>query len=208
MDPVNRRTVWDMINEAKKGRSIVLTTHFMDEADVLSDRIGVINHGTMVAKGTSLFLKQTLGTGYLLDYQTVSQETADQAKESIESLLPDARLGSREEFDEPNKPACWQWHVPAGSEKAFSALLLSLNKLGCTAINLELTTLEKVFLALGSERADVNASMIQESGESNANPSTSVSIGSRDADHVARNIWGDLGGERKLPSAWQKIRLA
>merc|ERR1711933_78558 len=43
LDPYNRRTIWDMIIAAKKNRSIILTTHFLDEADVLSDRIGIIN---------------------------------------------------------------------------------------------------------------------------------------------------------------------
>jgi ABC-type multidrug transport system ATPase subunit len=41
MDPVSRRQVWEIISEAKKGRVVILTTHSMEEADVLSDRIGI-----------------------------------------------------------------------------------------------------------------------------------------------------------------------
>lgn len=41
MDPFSRRSIWDLIRRSKAGRTIVLTTHFMDEADLLGDRIGV-----------------------------------------------------------------------------------------------------------------------------------------------------------------------
>ena len=45
MDPITRRHVWDIIEEAKKGRAIVLTTHSMDEADILIDRIAIMAKG-------------------------------------------------------------------------------------------------------------------------------------------------------------------
>lgn len=66
MDPVTRRGVWDFLNNNKKGRTIVLTTHFMDEADFLGDRVAIISHGQLRCAGSSLFLKSRLGVGYLL----------------------------------------------------------------------------------------------------------------------------------------------
>jgi ABC-type multidrug transport system ATPase subunit len=45
MDPVNKRAVWHMIQDMKKNRVIVLTTHSMEEADVLGDRIGIMAYG-------------------------------------------------------------------------------------------------------------------------------------------------------------------
>ena len=48
----------------KKSKVIILTTHSMEEADILSDRIGVINEGKMRCVGTPLFLKNTYGDGY------------------------------------------------------------------------------------------------------------------------------------------------
>ena len=45
MDPEARREMWDLLNSLKKGRTILLTTHFMEEADVLGDRIAIINCG-------------------------------------------------------------------------------------------------------------------------------------------------------------------
>ncbi len=67
MDPVTRRDVWDMIIRAKKGRVIVLTTHSMEEADVLGDRVAIMSHGKIQALGTSLSLKKEYGSGYKMN---------------------------------------------------------------------------------------------------------------------------------------------
>lgn len=66
MDPVTRREVWDMIQRAKQQRVIILTTHSMEEADVLGDRVGIMSHGRMQAAGTPLRLKRRFGGGFRL----------------------------------------------------------------------------------------------------------------------------------------------
>ena len=45
VDPYSRRAIWDLLIKYKAGRTIILTTHFMDEADLLGDRIAIINCG-------------------------------------------------------------------------------------------------------------------------------------------------------------------
>ena len=45
VDPYSRRSIWDLLTKYKAGRTIILTTHFMDEADLLGDRIAIINCG-------------------------------------------------------------------------------------------------------------------------------------------------------------------
>ncbi|KAK6123307.1 hypothetical protein DH2020_042958 [Rehmannia glutinosa] len=65
MDPINRRHVWDVIESAKKGRAIILTTHSMEEADILSDRIGIMAKGRLRCIGTSIRLKSRFGTGFI-----------------------------------------------------------------------------------------------------------------------------------------------
>ncbi|GMJ15142.1 A. THALIANA ABC2 HOMOLOG 1, ABC2 homolog 1, ATP-binding cassette A2 [Hibiscus trionum] len=65
MDPISRRHVWDIIERAKRGRVIVLTTHSMEEADVLSDRIGIMVKGRLSCLGTSIRLKSRFGTGFI-----------------------------------------------------------------------------------------------------------------------------------------------
>jgi len=53
MDPQSRHAVWDFIKELKKeGKTIILTTHYMEEAEELCDRIGIIDHGKLIALGT------------------------------------------------------------------------------------------------------------------------------------------------------------
>ena len=67
MDLTARRQMWNLLKEYKKGRVILLTTHYMQEADILGDRIGIIAKGTLTCLGTSHFLKNKFGTGYDLN---------------------------------------------------------------------------------------------------------------------------------------------
>lgn len=68
MDLGARRNLWDMLKSYKKDRIIILTTHYMDEADVLGDRIGIMCKGTLQCIGSSLFLKNRFGVGYKLTF--------------------------------------------------------------------------------------------------------------------------------------------
>jgi ABC-2 type transport system ATP-binding protein len=62
LDPQSRLRVWDYIRQVnEEGTTIFLTTHYMDEADSLSDRISIIDHGRIIASGTSEELKNALG---------------------------------------------------------------------------------------------------------------------------------------------------
>uniref|UniRef100_A0A668ANU0 P-type phospholipid transporter n=1 Tax=Myripristis murdjan TaxID=586833 RepID=A0A668ANU0_9TELE len=66
VDPYARRGIWDLLLNYRQGRTIILSTHHMDEADILGDRIAIISHGKLCCVGSSLFLKNQLGTGYYL----------------------------------------------------------------------------------------------------------------------------------------------
>ncbi|CAN0116974.1 unnamed protein product, partial [Discosporangium mesarthrocarpum] len=63
MDPHSRRFTWELIRKNREGRTIVLTTHFMDEADLLGDRIAIMADGALRCCGSSLFLKRHYGVG-------------------------------------------------------------------------------------------------------------------------------------------------
>jgi ABC-2 type transport system ATP-binding protein len=62
LDPVSRIAVWEMLNNLKKSRNLtmLLTTHYMEEADRLCDRIAIVDHGNLVALGTPVALKQSV----------------------------------------------------------------------------------------------------------------------------------------------------
>ena len=159
MDPVTRREVWDMIQRAKKGRVIVLTTHSMEEADVLGDNIGVMSHGKIQAFGSSTRLKKRFGSGYKM---TVFIDNPLKEKEATEFLknFEDSNLGL--------KVSCTvESRVPRG-EKQGPVLFLSLPKVeneltmtpffkaleerkeefGIGDFSVGLSTLEEVFLEL------------------------------------------------------------
>lgn len=61
MDAISRRAIWDLLQQQKSDRTILLTTHFMDEADLLGDRIAIMAKGELQCCGSSLFLKQKYG---------------------------------------------------------------------------------------------------------------------------------------------------
>jgi ATP-binding cassette subfamily A (ABC1) protein 3 len=81
MDPFARRQVWEMLKNYKNDRIILLSTHFMDEADFLGDRIGILHSGLLACVGSSVFLKDTFGTGYNL---TIVKK---QSSEKIQELI-------------------------------------------------------------------------------------------------------------------------
>lgn len=68
LDPVNKRFIWSMIQKIKSDKAVILTTHSMEEADFLSDRIGVIVEGNFKCIGTAIDLKHSYGGGYLLTF--------------------------------------------------------------------------------------------------------------------------------------------
>ncbi len=87
LDPQSRLRVWDYIRQVnREGTTIFLTTHYMDEADSLSDRINIIDHGKIIASGTSDELKNALGE------DMIYLETGDDAKTTgILRSLPEVR---------------------------------------------------------------------------------------------------------------------
>uniref|UniRef100_A0A673I3E0 P-type phospholipid transporter n=1 Tax=Sinocyclocheilus rhinocerous TaxID=307959 RepID=A0A673I3E0_9TELE len=111
VDPYARRGIWDLLLKYRQGRTIILSTHHMDEADILGDRIAIISHGKLCCVGSSLFLKTQLGTGYYLtlvkkDFDLsvsscrTSSSTVSYSKEdSVSESSSDAGLGSDHESE-------------------------------------------------------------------------------------------------------------
>lgn len=77
MDVIARQSVWKMIEEKKKGRTIILTTHSMEEADALGDRVVVVGKGKVQAQGTSIDLKATYGIGFHLHVVKSAESVKD-----------------------------------------------------------------------------------------------------------------------------------
>jgi ABC-2 type transport system ATP-binding protein len=86
LDPVSRIAVWEMLNNLKKTRNLtmLLTTHYMEEADRLCDRIAIVDHGTLVALGTPIELKQSVPGSNVVEVQFDRED--DQWKSRLENL--------------------------------------------------------------------------------------------------------------------------
>jgi len=89
MDPLSRRSLWDLLRKKKKDSVILLTTHYMEEAEILADRIAVMKYGQLQCVGTSLFLKRRFGMGYklrvLMDSTITSNQPATSVSHDIEN---------------------------------------------------------------------------------------------------------------------------
>lgn len=72
LDPQSRRQLWELINEFKsRGRTILLTTHYMDEAEILCDRVAIVDHGKVIALGTPRELIGSLGAEHVVYFTLV-----------------------------------------------------------------------------------------------------------------------------------------
>uniref|UniRef100_A0A8D0NBY8 P-type phospholipid transporter n=1 Tax=Sus scrofa TaxID=9823 RepID=A0A8D0NBY8_PIG len=112
VDPYSRRGIWELLLKYRQGRTIILSTHHMDEADILGDRIAIISHGKLCCVGSSLFLKNQLGTGYYLTLVKKDVESSlsscrnssstvsyPKKEDSVSQSSSDAGLGSDHESD-------------------------------------------------------------------------------------------------------------
>lgn len=91
LDPLTRRQIWEIMKELRGDRSIILTTHSMEEADYLCTRIGIMSRGRLKCVGTQERLKSKFGTGYML---TVFSDAAlvDEANKFVLSNIPHAEV--------------------------------------------------------------------------------------------------------------------
>jgi ABC-2 type transport system ATP-binding protein len=86
LDPVSRIAVWEMLNNLRATRNLtmLITTHYMEEADKLCDRIAIVDHGTLVALGTPIELKQSVPGANVVEVH-FDRET-EEWKERLERL--------------------------------------------------------------------------------------------------------------------------
>ncbi|KYB28525.1 ATP-binding cassette sub-family A member 3-like Protein [Tribolium castaneum] len=147
MDPSARRKVWNLLQKQKTGRTILLTTHYMDEADLLGDRIAIMTAGELQCCGSSFFLKKTYASGYYLILDVTPKcrpsDITNLLREYIPYLQVHSHIGSE-----------LTYKLPEESHK-FEALLGTLeSRAGSLEIQnfgISLATLEEIFLKVGAD---------------------------------------------------------
>jgi ABC-2 type transport system ATP-binding protein len=77
LDPQSRRQLWELIEEVKRGgRTVVITTHYMEEAERLCDRVAIVDHGRVIAQGSPRDLVAGLGAQHLVEFSVGPAEDA------------------------------------------------------------------------------------------------------------------------------------
>lgn len=147
LDPEVRRLIWTIINNARVGKTIVLTTHSMEEADVLCQRIGIMAKGALRCLGPQLRLKQLYGSGFKIFF-TCQGENVQTASRYIESVLPSGWT----KVDAFSTSVSYEFK-PVGGELAtlFSKVEANKGAHGIDDWGLSQTTLEEVFLRIISD---------------------------------------------------------
>ncbi|KAJ8301076.1 hypothetical protein KUTeg_020063 [Tegillarca granosa] len=148
MDPSARRQIWEILQRHKEGRCIVFSTHMMDEADILGDRIAIMHEGLIKCCGASLFLKKLYGAGYHLVMVKEQNSDLSNIKDMVQSYVPSATV-------ESNIGAELSFLLPFTESENFQALFNELqNKgphIGITSFGITATTMEEVFLKVGRD---------------------------------------------------------
>jgi ABC-2 type transport system ATP-binding protein len=138
LDPQSRRHIWDLCREFRaRGGTILLTTHFMDEAERLADRLAIMDHGSVLVSGSPRELIASLGGDHVVEFDSTLELSPDDlvslpAVTRVDSAGEHQRLATRE----PHRtiPALYQ--------------LIDRRNGELTALNTHHTTLDDVFLSL------------------------------------------------------------
>ena len=152
MDPQTRRILWEILKHLKEqGLTILLTTHHLDEADELADRVAIMSKGKLLAMGTCEYFKKNFGVGYHLSitpiYEKIDLETFCALKEELKGLvsgvIPEAQ------FDEQTAKDVLKCSLPFITQKESPKLFAELETKENLRISVEMNTLEDVYVNIG-----------------------------------------------------------
>ncbi|XP_070271735.1 phospholipid-transporting ATPase ABCA7 isoform X4 [Myotis yumanensis] len=182
VDPASRRNIWELLLKYREGRTLILSTHHLDEAELLGDRIAVVAGGHLLCCGSPLFLRRRLGSGYYLRLAKCPQSLATSTKgdtdlkDSVDARQ-ERELGSHgSRAGTPRLLAVVQHQVPGAQvvedlshelllvlpyegaldgsfAKLFRELDQRLGELGLAGYGISDTSLEEIFLKVVKDGA-------------------------------------------------------
>ncbi|CAL5023198.1 unnamed protein product [Urochloa decumbens] len=146
LDPTSRRALWNAVLSAKQNKAIILTTHSMEEAEALCDRIGIMVNGSLQCIGTSSELKAKYGGTYVLTVTTVAGEE-EMVEQLVRSVCPAANrvyhISGTQKFEMPKQGL--------KISQVFQAMQHAKSWLNISAWGLSDATLEDAFIKVASE---------------------------------------------------------
>ncbi|XP_039428969.1 phospholipid-transporting ATPase ABCA1-like [Culex pipiens pallens] len=153
MDPAARRALWDLLIAEKSHRTMILSTHFMDEADMLGDRIAIMADGKLKAVGSSFFLKKKYGVGYRLICVKSAEcnvtAVTELLRKHIVDIAVESSIGSELSY-------LLHEEYVTRFQSMLEDLEDNLERLHILDFGISLTTLEEVFMKVGSDSTNMS----------------------------------------------------
>ncbi|CAK76708.1 unnamed protein product (macronuclear) [Paramecium tetraurelia] len=150
MDPISRKKIWDILLQVKsEGRCLVLTTHHLDEAEVLSERIAIMAKGRLLTVGSVDFVKVNFGIGYHLNIYNKGSSDWEKKSKNILALTKKCVPSSRENPQTPQE--CLSFSINFDKKEELLPLFQQLEKDPQIELNLIMNTLEEAFINIGMD---------------------------------------------------------
>ena len=147
LDPHSRNDVWDIVRAvAAEGTTVLLTTQYLEEADRLADRLAVVDHGRVIAEGTSRELKTSVG-GRTLHLRLAATEQLEAARSVLKDVM-------HEDIQDGSDPAGLTARVDRDEQVPAALAALARAGVPVTELSLAQPTLDDVFFALTGHAAE------------------------------------------------------
>jgi ABC-2 type transport system ATP-binding protein len=151
LDPRSRNQVWELVRRiAAEGTTVLLTTQYLDEADRLAERLAVVDHGRVIAEGTSRELKASVGSN-ALHVRLMSADQRSRVQEVISRVLGDGILP-------PTDPTEVTARLSTAAEAARVLIAFAENDIEVAGFSVGSPSLDEVFLALTGHPAQTATS--------------------------------------------------
>ncbi|KAL4696272.1 hypothetical protein H8957_001522 [Semnopithecus entellus] len=153
VDPCSRHSLWDILLKYREGRTIIFTTHHLDEAEALSDRVAILQHGRLRCCGPPFCLKEEYGQGLRLTLTRQLSVLEAHDREDMARVTSLIKIYIPQAFLKDSSGSELTYAIPKDADKAcFKGLLQALDEnlhqLHLTGYGISDTTLEEVFLML------------------------------------------------------------
>jgi len=153
MDPVSRRSMWDLISSTMRGRSVILTTHSMEECEALCSRIGIMVNGRLQCLGSAQRLKTRFGVDYLVDVH-VPRENREGLVKFMSDEFPGSVVfethGDNLKFRVSKQHPTT--HVPRSFAQVFRTMEQNVARHQIKEYSVSQATLEQVFLLFAAKQ--------------------------------------------------------
>ncbi|XP_075554666.1 phospholipid-transporting ATPase ABCA3-like [Dermacentor variabilis] len=162
LDPQSRHEVWDLLQKMRRTCTMLLTTHDMEEADVVGDRIAILAEGTIRCCGSSQFLKHRFGTGYHMDIgKRLHRCDVQGIIMVVKTYVPTVQLVSE-------SAEVLRLSLGVTSSEGFVDMFKVLerfrSKLGIVEMSVSVTTMEDIYLRIADEMMEEHAESMTAAG--------------------------------------------